>query len=173
MTQTTMPLSNETMIYDFNKHRYILTPKCVLDELNENLYERLNTKGSANVENTAQVILDQISMQVYNFIYNHTAQRLYLQKVLAKSPTARETIKEAMKQQVLYFLINGQIDKYAGVDLRRGTVIPLSELRGERSIDAQTISILLQPLPETGVSVLYRGRYCTNFCNPNYEAEGY
>lgn len=169
-----MPLTDETMIYDYKKHRYILTPKCVLDELNENLFERLNTRGCANVENLAQNVLEQISLQIYNFVYSHTSQRLFLQKVLAKSPTARELLKEAMKQQVLYFLINGQIDKYSGVDLRKGTAMAKEDLRGERAIDPQAITILQEILPETKVSMLYRGRYNSILTSPpDYEKEGY
>lgn len=168
------PYSDELMYYDFKKHRYVLTTKCVLDELNTNLSARLNVKGAENAENYAQSILDQISLQVYNFIYQHNAQWLFVQKILAKCPSAREIIKEAMKQQVLYFLMNGQLDKYSGVDVRNNRAMDLRDLRGIGAIDPQTIIILEQPLAETRLSLLYRGRYNNILSSPpNYEAEGY
>ena len=167
------PNSDELMTYDFNKHRYILTNKCVLDELNENLAERLNMRGSASAENVINSVLDLISLNVYNFIYSHTIQRFFVERILAKAPSARNVIKEAMKQQVLYFLVNGQIDKYAGVDVKKGQAMLLKDLRGERTIDPQAIMILDNPLEETKVSLLFRGRYSTFDDLPHYEEESY
>lgn len=168
------PYSDELLYYDKTKHRYILTPKCVLLELNTNLEQRLNTRGAENAENYAKSILDQISLYVYNFIYQHNAQWLFVQKILAKCPSAREVIKEAMKQQVLYFLMNGQIDKYSGVDVRSGRAMDLRDLRGLSNIDPQTIIILEQPLVETNTSLLFRGRYNNILTSPpDYEKEGY
>ncbi len=41
------PYSDAYMRYDELKHRYILTPKCVLDELGIDMEARLSAKGSA------------------------------------------------------------------------------------------------------------------------------
>lgn len=171
----TYPYDDEYMKYDYNKHRYILTPKCILDELNINLNERLNTRGANNKENYAQQVLDQISLQIYNFIYSHNSQWLFTQKILAKAPSARFVIKEAMKQQIMYFLMNGQIDKYSGVDLRKNTALNPNSIRGDIAIDPQAIIFLENPLQETGLSLLYRGRYMSIFANkmPNYQEENY
>ena len=46
------PYSDETMRYDYDSHMYILTPQCVLAELNINLQEALNPTGAANVGET-------------------------------------------------------------------------------------------------------------------------
>lgn len=166
------PLSDDKMFYDYDKHRYILTEKCVLDELNVDLAYRLKTKGNAYSENYASTVLDQISLQVYNFIYQHNSQWLYVQMLLAKAPSARQVIKEAMKQQVLYFLMNGALDKYSGVDIRKGSAMSLDSIRNA-SIDPQAVTMLQQPLVETGLSLLYCGRYSTLFFAPKYQEEQY
>ena len=167
------PYSDELLFYDKVLHRYVLTPKAVQLALNVNLVDRLNNRGASSAEDNASVVLSQISLEVYNFIYKHTSQWLYLQKVLAKAPSAREVIKQAMLQQVSYYLVNGQIDKFSGVDLRNGRAMDLRDLRGLASIDPQTEAILEQPLIETGVSLLYRGRYSIPPFKPNYVEEDY
>lgn len=170
---TTYPYSDEMMYYDYTKHRYILTAECVLQELNIDLADRLNTSGSNNKENTPKYILDIISMQIYNFIYSFSTKYLYVQWLLAKMPSARDILKECMKQQVLYFLINGQIDKYSGVDFRKNTGIELNRIRGINAIDPMTYNMLQQPLYETGVSLLYTGRYPVLFRCPKYKEDNY
>lgn len=40
------PYSDAYMHYDELKHRYILTPKCVLDELGIDMEARLSAKGN-------------------------------------------------------------------------------------------------------------------------------
>ena len=47
MATITYPFSDENMEYDYDSHRYVLTEKCVLDELNIDLLTRLNTRGHA------------------------------------------------------------------------------------------------------------------------------
>lgn len=167
------PYSDELLYYDTVLHRYVLTTKAVQLSLGVNLADRLNNRGVSSAEDNARFVLAQISLEVYNFIYKHNAQWLYVQKVLAKCPSAREVLKQAMIQQVAYFLVNGQIDKFSGVDLRNGRAMDLRDLRGYASIDPQTITILEQPLVETGVSLLYRGRYSIPPFVPDYEEAGY
>lgn len=167
------PYSDELLYYDETQHRYVLTPKAVLYALNVNLADRLNNRGVNSAEDNASAVLNQISLEIYNFIYKHNAQWLYVQKVLAKCPSAREVIKQAMIQQVAYFLVNGQIDKFNGVDLRSGRVIDLRDIRGYASIDPQAVTILEQPLVETGVSLLYRGRYSIPPFVPDYKEAKY
>lgn len=162
------PYSDELLFYDKTLHRYVLTPKAVLVSLNVNLADRLNNRGSNSAEDNASAVLRQISLEMYNFIYKHNSQWLYVQKLLAKCPSARDIIMQAMLQQVAYYLVNGQIDKFSGVDLRNGRAMDIKDLRGVASIDPQAISILEQPLVETGVSLLYRGRYSIPPFKPNY-----
>lgn len=173
MADTTYPYSDEMMFYDYTKHRYILTPKCILEELNIDLAERLNTAGSNNQENAPKFILDLISMQIYNFIYSFSSKYLYVQWLLAKMPSARDILKECMKQQVLYFLINGQVDKYSGLDFRKNNALELGKIRGLASIDPIAYTMLQQPLYETGVSLLYTGRYPVLFKMPKYKEDNY
>lgn len=164
------PFDDDYMIYDFDSHRYVLTPKCVFDELNVNLAQRLNVTGSANAQIAPNQVLNQISTTVYSEIYDRSNQNEIQEYALAKCPSLRKIIKEAMKQQVLYFLFNGDVSVYGGVDVKKGTKAPSYN---DRILAPMAEKILSRPVKELGgVSILYGGHYPI-VVKLDYETENY
>lgn len=163
------PYDDEYLIYDYENHRYILTERACLDKLNTNLGERLNVGGSANKERAINSFLDEISDLVYSQIYDYSNQWQIQEYQIAKMPSARNVIMRAMLKQVDYVLLNGFINQYGGVDLKKGT--SMGDLSG-KFLAPLSKSILCKNLIETGIPLLYAGKYPMLF-KPNYEKENY
>lgn len=162
-----MPVSDELMFYDFEEHRYVLTPKDILDRFGINLAVRLNKRGANNIENVAKNFLDLISLDVYDFIFTYNINNKTQEWLIAKTKTGRNLIKKAMEQQVLYVMNNGDLNNYSGVDVRNGRVM---EDFSARAIAPLAKQILAKLIPEIGRSVLYSG--FIGGC-PNYEEGGF
>lgn len=140
------PINDEFMVFDENSKRYILTEKCILDECGINLSQRFNTRGTANSKILINAFLNRISLKLYSFIYTHNNQ-CALEFIAAHCASARNILKEAMKSQVMYELLVG--------DLSMSTDVTKRDL----AIDATAKSILLQTVVETGACLLYTGEY--------------
>lgn len=163
------PYDDEYLIYDYENHRYILTERACLDKLNINLGERLNVGGLANKERAVKSFLDEISDLVYSQIYDYSNQWQIQEYQIAKMPSARNVIMRAMLKQVDYVLLNGFINQYGGVDLKKGT--SMGDLSG-KFLAPLSKSILCKDLIETGIPLLYAGKYPMIF-KPDYEKENY
>lgn len=152
------PYDDGKMNYDMEAHRYVLTPKGVLDDLGINLDIELDPEGDAVPQTMAKRFLNQVSITVYNWIYMHNARfKMYIEYLLAKYPPCREILCEAMKQQVLYALNNNFFQKFSGVNVVTGSVIDKAAMR-DRTLDPDAEIILSQTLPN-GVCLLYSGFY--------------
>lgn len=147
-------LNTQEMFYDDTTSRYILTPKGVLNNLGENLETRLNKRRANNDENVAQNILNQISFEVYSYIYAHTQYPSFIEKVIKYDDQAKKIVKDAMLQQVAYTLVNGSLNLHSGVDIRKGSkmegfydrsIAPLAKMTLDRTVD-----FLGVPLTYTG-----------------------
>ena len=155
----TQPLNDNQMIYDFKKHRYLLTQQYIQTELGVNLEAQIGTNGGVPATVIINTLLDNISSEVYNYVYKHNNTQT-LQYIIAKCPSARETIKEAMSKQALYVLYSG--------DLGFSTIKDERELALNRY--AKEI-IDNQEVAETGVTLTFTGRYRFNV--PNYQEGNY
>lgn len=154
----TYPYNDENMIYDYEEHRYILTEDCVLRELNIDLSQRLNTKGSASKQDLPKQILNEVSISIYSEIYASSNQDELKEYLCAKCPSARKILKDAMKQQLLYLLTSGEVARYSGVNTKTGKVIDPKYLRGAVTIDYKAERILLRQLKEYGgYNLMYAG----------------
>ncbi len=144
------PYSDAYMRYDELKHRYILTPKCVLDELGIDMEARLSAKGSANPQATINALLDRVSALTYRFIYAHNIDNEAQRYAIETLPSARRILFEAMKAQLTYVMAVGDLS--------------LSSDKNKRMqyMDDVAAEILSNPLPELGHSLIYTGgwRYC-------------
>ena len=138
-------LSDEYMIFDETKGRYILTSEYVLDSSGINLATRLKTKGMANPQATVNGFLDRISVLTYRYITDHSINSAYRKHLVAHCPSARPIIQEAMLSQLLYVLAEGDLT--------------LSSDKEKRAMwfDESARSILLTPLREVGYCLLYCG----------------
>lgn len=139
------PLSDEYMVFDMLKYRYVLTAKCLLDKTGINLTARLTTKGTANPQAAIGGWLDRISVLTYRFIDAHAIDPELRNHIIANAPSARPLMQEAMLAQGLYVLTNGDLS--------------LSPELEKRALwfDETAKNILLTPLCETGYSLLYTG----------------
>ena len=144
------PYSDAYMRYDELKHRYILTPKCVLDELGIDMEARLSAKGSANPQATINALLDRVSALTYRFIYAHNIDNEAQRYAIETLPSARRILFEAMKAQLTYVMAVGDLS--------------LSSDKNKRLqyMDDVAAEILSNPLTEIGYSLIYTGgwRYC-------------
>ena len=139
------PYSDAYMRYDELKHRYILTPKCVLDELGIDMEARLSAKGSANPQATINALLDRVSALTYRFIYAHNIDNEAQRYAIETLPSARRILFEAMKAQLTYVMAVGDLS--------------LSSDKNKRLqyMDDVAAEILSNPLPEIGYSLIYTG----------------
>ena len=139
------PYSDAYMRYDELKHRYILTPKCVLDELGIDMEARLSAKGSANPQATINALLDRVSALAYRFIYAHNIDNEAQRYAIETLPSARRILFEAMKAQLTYVMAVGDLS--------------LSSDKNKRLqyMDDVAAEMLENPLPELGHSLIYTG----------------
>ena len=110
--------NDDTMIFDTVKNRYILTRKYALS-LNIDLEKELNSTGVAAKNNLPEQILDRVSRTVYNFIYAHGGREVK-QRKMAEDERYRPFLKDAMTEQLLYFMSNGELNQMARVDMQSG-----------------------------------------------------
>ena len=172
----TYPYSDADMEYNFQAHRYILTDSCVRRELNLDLALTLNTRGLIDRAAAAYNFLNQISRDVYAYLYSLNVKNDLQEYLAAKHPNARRILRDAMLEQVLYVQINGDLTKVAGIDVRKGTHISRGYLN-RASIAPVAEQLLSRPLDDRTPALAFRGcAYGTPFVNlhlPAYESEGY
>lgn len=165
----TYPYSDEYMVYDYSKHQYRLTPKAVLDKLNEDL-TRYSPATSANRQRDAEIMLENISDEVYNQVYEDSLNYLVPEFVMAKCPSARAIIQQALIEQVKYFCFNGAISVYSGVNFQKGVV---GESANSRILAPNAKRVLNRVIQEIGVPLTYQGQFSTLIPVGDYEKYGY
>lgn len=134
------PYSDRYMTFDEVSHRYILTVEDVFENLSINLSERINS------ENVRKRLLKHISNQIYNFIHSHNTNNDWQDYVIAKTESGRKIIKEAMEEQLIYFLTVGDLSR--SLDKEERSIV----------IDEMAKECLLRTIPEIGTTILYTGR---------------
>ncbi|MBP5466855.1 MAG: hypothetical protein J6Y43_04775, partial [Clostridia bacterium] len=106
------PYSDDYMTYDYTLHRYVLTEKDILDNFAINMTARFKNA------NTVHTVLKQVSMQVYNYIHEYNVNTEIQDYIIAKTEKGREIIKQAMEQQLLYWLTVGDLTRSTDKDKR-------------------------------------------------------
>jgi len=165
----TYPYDDDYMTYDFDTHKYILTNQAVLDDLNINLITTLDPTNSASAQGNVQKFLKRISDIIYREIYKVSTNMYWVEYCMAKCPSARQKIKDAMEEQIESFMFNGDLSVYSGIDMKKNTVMPDIS---NRILCANARAILEQPLIETGLPLLYSGFYNVYF-TVDYTANEY
>ena len=110
--------NTDLMVFDEEKQRYILTHKCAIEN-NVDLEKELNAAGVPSKSNLEAQVLDRISRMVYGFIYSHGGVA-WKQAILRDDDRYRPIIQDAMIEQLLYFMANGDLNMTARVDLQTG-----------------------------------------------------
>lgn len=162
-----MPFADNRMKYDYNKHRYVLTEEHVLESMNIDLRAILNTSMSADMANVVDRLIDRVSFEVYSFIYRVCAFRYETEKTLALDNGARGVILEALEEQLLYILQNGDLAAMSGVNVQTGLAMDKSAKRA-----AEIAPLAEDVLISSGYvsAIIPRGM---RDIIPHYEEEGY
>lgn len=169
------PLTNEDMLYDQNMHVYILTPEYVARMTGEDLYTRLNTRGLVDRTAFAKNFLKNVSRVVYSFIYSNKSEKFFREYLLAKHEGLYPIIKDALLEQCIYTLSNGDISKLSGLDIRRGALIDRTAMR-KVMISPVVEDLLNQEFDQNLPCILYRGKldiYQDGKEYPRYKEEWY
>jgi hypothetical protein len=162
-----MPFNDNRMVYNFEKHRYVLTEEHVLETMNIDLRDVLNTSMSADVANAVDRFLDRVSREVYAFIYRTAAYTKRTERALAIEPQARDMLLGAMEEQLLYVMQNGDFSLYAGVNVQSGATVDRNRLRA-----AEIAPIACDLIMESGYACAVLKRHERDI-TPLYEEEGY
>jgi len=139
-----MPYDDKDMYYDNTWEQYVLNadfPKNKI-AMPQNLIVELGKSDYL------KKLCYEASDDIYNYIYRHGKQETQPTKkyVIENLDEERKLIKKAMLYQIRYSLRSGgnMIKDMAGIDFRKGKVIPLKEQRGERGIAKSAIDVLSQ-----------------------------
>lgn len=145
-----MPFNDENMTYNYENHRYQLTPLAV-EKMGINLGQQLNPSGDNNPASLPERWLERVSMIIHNRIYNSNNAWLWLEYCLANVPRFRKVIQRAMEEQVIYMLTVGDLGLQTGVNIERGSSMNLNDLRGEGRYSPDALDILVN------AGLLYQG----------------
>lgn len=154
-----LPHSDEYMRYDYTTHRYVLTLKYVTDILGIDMQRRVNGGGAVGNQAVINNMLNTASLHVYNYVFNFNSDRQAQQWIMAKCPSAREIIKDAMAQQLAYLMSVGDLTRSPKEEDR----IAYMDMQAKMTLD--------QTVKETGVALTYCGAY--RFCAPPYSEGEY
>lgn len=158
-----MPTDTSAMIYNYDKHLYVLD----LDYLNTTLGLDFTSKEGS--ETKAKDKLYQISRTIYNYIYKHTHYRDFMEYRLAFDETLFDTIQQALEEQARYeYEMDAQYLAYqSGINVLNGVRIPLSDLRGDARISPDAIDLLRSK------KLLYTGQFFRMPVAYDYDEMGY
>ena len=154
------PYSDEEMIYDAEEHQYKLTLKYVKDKLGINLADHLNTAASDDPQVVAEYKLNQISNEVYSYIYAQNSNNEMQEFYAAKLEATRTIIKKAMLEQLSYELVSGSLSMFSGVNIKTGQIMDKKKL-SEAVIGFRTKQELDRFIPELGIALTYQGQLVT------------
>lgn len=157
MPNTTYPYSDNAMDYKLEDHRYVLKAQYFWEKTGIDLHKVLNPAFSDQPQMLAEHWLDQISIDVYNYVYDCNADNPVQEYWLAKTPSLRDNLRDAMVQQAMYVLKNGDLNMYAGVDLKTGKVIQ-REVLTNCALSPNATRILNRIVPELGISITFQGK---------------
>ena len=153
----TYPYDDLYMRYDKRTHRYVLTIKYLTDIAGIDIERR--TQHNVQNQNVVNAALDRISNLIYGYLSkNNDAQTL--RYIIAKCPSARAIIMDAMGSQAAYVFSVGDLTLSPKPDERAAWL----DMSAENTLN--------------GVEVAETGRVLTNvapypFCPPSYEQGEY
>lgn len=162
------PYSDDHMIYDTADHRYKLTEAFVIQRMNRNLSEILADHGGASdTANEAGILLDRVSRQIYAFCLRATPTPYKREQMMALDPAKRVAIRDAMAEQLIYVLNNGDLSAYTGVNIETGATIDPARMRAAEIAPLARDVLLTHGLCSPSFSLYDRD------ITPRYSEEGY
>jgi hypothetical protein len=153
---STLPYNDSEMVYDIDRHMYILTDTGVKRLLGYDLRELTGNDTAANI------VRYETSQDVYNHIATYSMVQAYKYKVwlIAKADGVREKFKRILADQMRYYITSGagSIKDMHGINISSGKAMNLSDLRGNVLVSASVDSQLSK------LGLLYTGpMYYSNF----------
>jgi len=148
----TLPASTVNFVWNEKKQRYILTPTGFLNETGMNIVQGSITNA------VAERLLDRLSLQIHNFILEHTAgmnAKIWKRYKMANDDEMVEANFYAQVAQVEYYLSSAGplISQQSGVSIEKSKAIPIERLRGSNRISGEAVSAL------EAVGLLFTGFY--------------
>lgn len=135
-----LPYNDEYANYDINKRRYILTENGLKNLSGVNINDYVDSTQEK------EMYLDEFSLDVYDYIYEYTLAPCvkYKRFLFAKSQTYRDILIEAMALHARGSLRSGLflLKDQHGVNLEKGKVIDLKNLRGDVTLAGSAIRAL-------------------------------
>ena len=123
-------ITDNYMKYDMRKHRYVLTNEYVREVMNVELSDVLNTSGSIiDTANMPEIVLDRVSALIYGYIYRNSAYTNKKERELALDDSYKTYLRDAMAEQLIYILNNGDASAFSGVNVLNGTSIDPMRMR--------------------------------------------
>lgn len=116
------PYNDTTMTYDRVAHRYVLTKQYCLEH-NVDLDAELNTYGMINRAGASAHFLDRISAVIYAHCYSH-GNKYGKERDMATKEQYRDVIRDAMFEQVMYTMANGDLHLSVRPDGIRRPIAP-------------------------------------------------
>jgi len=148
---TSIPLEDDDATYNKRVHRYVLTQDYILDTYGDNL------DVDAGSSDKADVILNEISRQVYRWMYmqvlNNT--RPILEYLIAKDTDRREALIQAMGEQYQYARTSGGnlVAHQSGINPETGVSISADSLA--RMVVSEEVKQTLDSMGMTNRRISY------------------
>lgn len=139
------PYDDEYMVFDHSTGHYVLTEKYITEQMGIDLAGRINERNAINPSALVKRFLKQTSNMVYNYIHRFNIDNLLQDLLIAKVPSLRPLIQEAMTEQFYYLSIVGDISRSTEREKR------------ELAIDENCKAVLERTVPELGTTILYTG----------------
>lgn len=160
--------NDDLMKYDLARHRYVLTPDYVSQQLNINLDEVVLANGFVgDVANEVEKILNRVSMLIYNWIYSICAFHYETEKELAMNELARQPLMDAMGEQLEYMINDGDLSLYSGVDIESKTAMDRNNL--DKVVISRQAKLIIANADIVKVAYYLGDRDI----KPTYEEDGY
>lgn len=153
-----MAYNDTYMRYDYDAHRYVLTTEYVAQKLNIDLVARINPSGSIDRAQAAVLLLERASQNVYSWIYENGGDNTVQEWILGTDKQARRMLMDAMGEQVLYLLANGDLGLTAGVDGATMSGAGQS-LFAEARVAPNVKALLQRNLNAYGCPIIFLGRF--------------
>lgn len=147
------PYDSDTMIYDKNTHRYILTLTSI---------EKANGRYSNDGVATQRLL--EMSNNVYLYIYSNASQsnRYYIEFIISCTKQGRDFIEQVLTEQLYADLESRQNDicKQTAIDFQSGRIIDRQVIKANRiCVNAEdTINSGI-----CGINLMFQGTYNAYF----------
>ena len=161
-------ISDNYCVYNKSEHRYVLTRDYVLEQLNIDLCDVLNTSGNvSDVAKMPEIVLDRVSRQIYGYVYKASAYVCERERELALNDKHRPHLVAAMAEQLTYILNNGDVSAFSGVNPLNGMTVDPTRMR------LAEIAPIARDILE-GRGIISRRIYPMPYVDePTYDKDGY